>query len=231
MITVIHGDDTASSRNFFLSERENAINPLFFEGDKITMSETVQIFEGNSLFFEEKNVFMENFFSKRKPGKELEELIAYFKEIDNKNNVYFWEGKEIAKKYLNLFSKAVVKMFKIPQSIFIFLDSLNPGNQIKLIELFHKTLLTSEPEMVLFMITRQLRLLLALNSSNSHENISEIKNLAPWQLGKLKRQSSFFSGNELTVAYQKLYEIDLEQKTGKSSLTLIQSIDFFLLGL
>ncbi|MDO8639556.1 MAG: hypothetical protein Q7R53_01395 [bacterium] len=231
MITFIHGDDTASSRNFFLSEKENSVNPLFFEGDKVTMSEIVQIFEGNSLFFEEKNVFIENFFSKRKPGKELEELITFFKEIDSKNNVYFWEGKEVTKKYLNLFSKAFIKTFKIPQSIFVFLDSLKPDNQTNLIGLFHKTLLTNEPEMILFMITRQFRLLLALNDAKSSENISEIKNMAPWQLGKLKKQSSFFKSFELTAAYQKLYKIDLEQKTGKSSLSLVQSLDFFLLGL
>ncbi|MBI2622551.1 MAG: hypothetical protein HYW64_00425 [Candidatus Levybacteria bacterium] len=55
--------------------------------------------------------------------------------------------------------------------------------------------------------------------------------MAPWQKSKLQRQAFLFTKDALTKNFAQLYAIDLAQKTGSLSLSLIQTIDFFLLDL
>lgn len=226
---IIHGDDIISSRNFFLSQKEKTDSLQVFDGEKITVTDLVQIFEGGGLFFDEKKVFVENFFSKKKQGKEFDEITDYLKKKTPDSKVFFWEGKEISKKSLNLFKNSTVKAFKLPQTLFLFLDNIKPKNSQELLNLFHKTLSTVEPELIFFMLIRQFRLLLALLDTKSEKQIDELKSLAPWQKNKLLKQANFFTIDELKKIHNKLYQTDLKQKTGKSPLSLAQSIDFLLL--
>ncbi|MBI2074990.1 MAG: hypothetical protein HYT83_04105 [Candidatus Levybacteria bacterium] len=231
MITIIHGDDVANSRKYYLSEREKVANPVIFAAEKVTLSDLMQVFEGGRLFSDNKKVFIENFFSKKKASKEYDEIIDYLKQIQENGEIFFWEEKEITAKKISVFKKLISKVFKFPQNLFLFLDSIKPGNGKTLISLFHKTIETAEPEMIFFMLIRQLRIILALSDKSSSSQIDELKRLAPWQKSKLQKQASFFSQKQLIDLYKKLFEIDLAIKTGKSSLNLIQAIDFFLLSI
>ncbi|MCL5438955.1 MAG: hypothetical protein M1268_03125 [Patescibacteria group bacterium] len=229
MITIIHGDDTSTSRNYFLSQKINFKNSISFSGEKLTLTELVQVFEGGELFSDDKNVFIEELFSKRKPSKELTDILIYL----NKNksaNIFFWENKILTAKSLSWIKNAVVKEFKFPKTIFLFLDSIKPGNGKRLIELFHETLKTTEIEIIVFMIIRQLRLLLALHEKSS-TNIEEVNKLQSWQKGKLEKQSKYFDLESLKKIYKRLFEIDLGNKTGNLNMPLIHAIDFFLLDL
>lgn len=230
MITIIHGDDIVSSRNFFVSQKQKIKNPLEFNGESVTLTDLIQIFEGGELFSEEKTLFLEDFLTKRKQSRDKDQILSYLAKYQN-HEVFLWEGKEASLKSLALFKKAEVKRFKLPQSLFAFLDSIKPGSGPSLISLFHKALENMEAELVFFMLVRQIRLLLALSDSTSNEQIDEVKRLAPWQRGNLQRQTSFFTTKELKIHFTRLYEIDLAQKTGSLSLSLIQAIDFFLLDL
>ncbi|MCL5432949.1 MAG: hypothetical protein M1524_02425 [Patescibacteria group bacterium] len=226
MITIIHGDDTSTSRNYFLSQKIHCKNQISFSGEKLTLTDLIQIFEGGELFSDDKNIFIEEFFSKRKPGKELTGILEYL----NKNksaNIFFWENKIITAKSLNSVKNPVVKEFKFPKTIFLFLDSIKPGNGKRLIELFHQTLMSTEIEIIVFMIIRQLRLLLALNEKSTF-NIDEVNRLQSWQKGKLERQSKYFEIEHLKKTYKKIFEIDLGNKTGNLNMPLIHAIDFFL---
>lgn len=239
MITIVHGDDIVSSRNFFVSQKQKLKNPLEFAGENITLTALVQIFEGGELFTEKKAVFIEDFLAKRKASRDKDEILSYLAKYQD-HEIFLWEGKEISAKSLSIFKKAEIRHFKLPQSLFLFLDSLKPGNGTFLIPLFHKTLKNMEVELVFFMLVRQFRLLLALSQRHpvpersegeGSRNIDEVKRLAPWQKGKLQRQASFFTAKELKNHFSRLYEIDLAQKTGALSLSLIQAIDMFLLRL
>ncbi len=229
MITIIHGDDVASSRKYFLERKLKTQNPITLDGQKVTITDITQVLEGDSLFFQEKYIFIEDFFSKRK--SDLTEIIALIEKNKDLAHVYFWEGKEIPKKTLHTLKFAESKIFLFPKILFQFLESLRPQNS-SLISTYHKVLQTTEPELVFVMLIRQFRLLLFLSYPNQSENeIDEIKRLAPWQVSKLKKQTGYFSLEKLPGIYKKLFELEKAQKTGTLPCSLSQAIDFFLLEL
>ncbi len=226
MIIIIHGDDVARSREYFLSEKSTFDNPVTLEGKNLLLSDLLQIFEGTMLFSEEKTVFIEDFFSK-KPSKDTQDIVGFLTNKKFSGTVYIWEGKEQTKKNLTPFSGTTIKTFKLPQTLFQLLDAIQPGNTKALLRLFHETLASSEPELIFHMLTRQFRLLLAMSDDHGN-NIEESKRLAPWQKQKLKKQTGLFTAERLTTLYAKLATIEIQIKTGKSTLSLTEQIDFFL---
>jgi hypothetical protein len=228
MITLIHGDDTVSSRNFYISKKKQAAAPVTLEADRITLTDLIQALSGGGLFAEEKDIFIESLLTKKKKSAELTAILAELVSQTDAN-IYLWEGKELEKRTITSLKNVSNQLFKLPQSLFQFLDSLGPKNTRQLI-LFHKTIETTESEMVFFMLIRHFRLLLALSSPTA-DPIDEVKGIAPWQQTKLQKQMKLFTPDQLKRAYHKLYEIDLGVKTGSSPLPLISSIDIFLLEL
>lgn len=227
MITVIHGEDIAASRKYFTALSEKETSASVFDGTKVTITDLVQIIDGSGLFDDTVTLFIEDFFSKRKTSKDVDEIVSYLVAHEKESNIFFWESKDLTKKTLSLFPKATIKQFALPKTLFAFLNALTPGNGNQLIRLFHQTLKTSEPELIFFMLLRQFRLLLAL-SDTSFENIDEAQRLAPWQRGNLEKQARLFSEEKLKELYHKLYIIDLGQKTGTLGMNISQAIDFFL---
>ncbi len=230
MITIIHGDDIVASRKYFLEQKDETISSHIFDGETVTLTELTQAIKGGGLFGSEKKLFIQDFFSKRKPSQEFDEIISFLKKNEDDVEAFFWEGKELTKKYTSLFPKALLKLHAFQKTMFSFLDSIKPRNGQNLVFSFHKALETAEKELVFFMLIRQFRLLLALSGSSS-ETIDEVKRLAPWQKSKLQKQALFFTIEELKNIYKNLYEIDLGIKTGSLSLPLVQAIDFLLLGI
>ncbi|MCL4352896.1 hypothetical protein M1615_00265, partial [Patescibacteria group bacterium] len=86
MIRIIHGDNLVFSRNFFL-DKKNKENGVLFAGKEVFLMDIIQAFEGKSLFFETKNIFIEDFFSKRKPDDEYKKIIDYLKNNEEKISV------------------------------------------------------------------------------------------------------------------------------------------------
>lgn len=258
MVTIIHGDDTASSRNYYMTEKNSVKNPVSLNGEKIEVSEIIQILEGGGLFSEHKSLFIEDLFAKKKSANEIKEIVKIIENNSKECDIFIWEGKKLGRTQISLFKNVQNKLFKFPAVLFQFLDSLKPGNK-QMIILFHEVLKHAEPEIVFFMLIRQFRILLALSErhpepSNCHlfepesqnrrpelaypeqgqrvsGSIDELKRLAPWQTGKLEKQAAYFSIDELKQIYKKLFDIDLKQKTGASSLSLEQSIDMLLVNL
>jgi len=231
MITIVHGDDTSSSRNYLLEERNKLSNGFILEGKTLSLNNITQILESNELFSNTKTVFIENFLSNKKSGKEFDLIIEFLNNKQANENIFIWEDKQLTKGILGIFTKAQIKTFTFPSSIFIFLDAIKPGNGINLISLFHQTLDSSAPEQILFMLIRQFRLMLGLQSLSIQDSIDEIKRLAPWQKGKLEKQAKLFKIDLLKKIYSKLFQIDHGQKTGTLSISLTQAIDFLLLDI
>lgn len=225
MLTIIHGDDEISSRNYFVSQKDS--DSLIFDVENIDLGELEQSLSGSGLFGTTSKILIENLFT-RSGAKNLSEIA----ESLNKKigaDVYIWTDKILSAKQLSSFPKSEVKLFKIPQNIWSFLDSIKPKS-VSNVSMFHNSLSSTESEIVFAMIVRQFRLMLGLSDS-LNKNIDEVKRLAPWQKSKLVRQASLFGLEKLKQAYKKLYKIDKSVKTGSSNLTLTQNIDILLLDL
>lgn len=228
MITLIHGDDTSASRLLFTTEKNKYPSANVLDGTKTTKTDLLQLFEGASMFGVVEPVFIENLLS-RKASKELETLTSYINSQQKNNEIIIWEGKELTKKQLSSLPQAKVLISKLPQIIFTFLDSVQPHNSKKLVHLYHDLLVHSEPEFVLFMLERQIRLMLAL-SSNAFE-LEELARMSPWQRNKLSSQARSFSEAQLKDLYNQLYVLDKGYKTGQLNTPLSAAIDFLLLSL
>ena len=228
MITVIHGDDIVSSRNYFISQRGLSSDAVTLHGVTVNLNDVVQAVEGQGLFSEGRHIFIEELLSKRKAGKELTSILACLLENQKNNDIYLWESKDMTAKQLSSLKTVTIKQFKITKTIFQFLDTIRPKNGKTILMLLHKTLETEEIEFVFFMLVRQLRMLLALFEPGD-ESIDEVKRMAPWQKSKLQKQAKLFTIESLKDLYKKLLDIDIAQKTGGLALPLSETIDFLLL--
>lgn len=233
MIIIIHGDDISRSRDYFQEIKQKHKDSVSFDANKLTITDLVQNIEGSGLFDNAKTIFIEEFLTKlKKTNKESKEMLDFIVENSKKFNFVLWESKEISKREMSLFKDSIVKIFKLPRNIFMFLDSLKPNNSKSLLNLFHQALDSGiKEELILFMMQRQVRILLALSGRSDNESIEELERLAPWQMGKFEGQAKIFSESQLKQIYKKLYKIELGQKTGGLPLSLSQTIDFLLLDI
>ena len=225
MITIVHGEDIVSSRKYFVDQKDE--NSLTFDAEPLILIELDQSLCGPGLFGSSNKIFIENLFS-RKASKNFDGISLVLNK-KTEADIFVWADKILPAKSLSLFPKSNVKVFKIPQNIWSFLDGIKPEN-VSNVSMFHNALSTSEPEIIFTMIIRQFRLMLGL-IEKSKDNIEELKRLAPWQKSKLVKQSSLFGLEKLKEVYKKLYKIDKSVKTGASNLTLVQNIDILLLNL
>lgn len=220
MITILHGDDILASREALNSKRQESKESLTFDAKNLTIETLKQEIEGR-LFNTKRTIIIENLLTF--PQKEL---TSYLSSQDG--DFILWEAKEIGTKTLSDFKQADIQNFKLKKALFTFLDNVKPGNNKAAILLFHESLKTTEQELIFFMLVRHFRLMLAVSSG---AKITERKNLAPWQEGKLAKQATLFGQENLKDLYNKLFKIETSLKTGGSLLNLAQQIDFFLLGI
>ncbi|OGH42277.1 MAG: hypothetical protein A3H79_01740 [Candidatus Levybacteria bacterium RIFCSPLOWO2_02_FULL_36_8b] len=233
MITIIHGDNISESRNYFLELKSKQEDAVSFEAGKVSIADFVQNIEGSGLFGSAKTIFAENLLTKlKKTDNEAKEILSFIAKNSKESAFVLWESKEIAKRDLFSFKNAIIKIFKLPKNIFLFLDNLKPNNSKNLLNLFHQALDSGiNEDLILFMLQRQIRILLALSEPSDNEPIDEIIRLTPWQMEKLERQVQLLNVMQLKNIYKKLYEMEIGQKTGRLNLSLSQSIDFFLLDI
>lgn len=229
MVTLIHGDDTTASRNLFYEKKTESKDPIVFDNNSINLTDFLQSLSGKSLFTENKKIFLDGVFSSKKIGAdELKEFISVINKSHSPIEIFIWEGSELSKTFLNQFPKPNIKFFKLPQNLFTFLDGIKPNSPHN-ISLFHSALKNSDENFIFSMIIRQFRLLLALRGGQN-DSIDELQRLGSWQIEKLQRQSKLFTIEQLKRIYNKLYELDLDIKTGVRS-NLTAAIDIFLLNL
>jgi DNA polymerase III delta subunit len=228
MILLIHGNDLASSRDFYFAEKNKLTDVVILEGDGLTFDQLFQAAENKSLFGNEQTILVENYFTKNKSiAIETKKIVEYIN--SNKNlSLIFWEPTELSKTAQALLKSATVKTFSFPQTLFTFLDNVKPDNADSLIKLFHQLRQNMEPELIFFMLVRQFRIMLGIEAS---DKIDEVKRMAPWQLSKMQRQAKMFGEAKLKSSHEKLFEMDLGLKTGKIPYSIDRSIDFFLAGL
>lgn len=235
MLILIHGSDTTLSRKYFLEEKQKNRDSVLLDAEAVNLTDLAQIFDGGGLFGETKYLFIEQFITKRKKSSDFETIVSQLEKYGHEHTIIIWESKELDRGALAVFKTATVKAFKLPQTLFQLVDALQPGNGKTLVKLFHETIRNTETEMVFFMLVRQFRLFLGFmriqhSSEPQAENtIDEIKRLAPWQKSKLEKQANQFTPDQLIKLYNKLFQLEVGQKTGTLSSPLDSTIDFFLM--
>ena len=229
MLLVIHGNDLVSSRDYFVKEKDKSESPILIDGDGLTFDQLFQAAENKSFFDTKTTLAIENFFSKNKSNSIEFKKITEYINLNKNLEIIFWESTEISKPNQTILKSTTIKTFSYPQVLFQFVDSLKPGNNEHLINLVYELKKNVEIELIFFMIVRQFRLMLGQLGEGG--KIDEVKRLQSWQTGKLSMQAKSFGEEKLVELYNKLFVIDLAQKTGKFPYSMDKSIDIFLLGL
>jgi len=223
MFLILHGKNQLASRSDLEREKIKAKGKevLVLSGKEVDLTILKQALEARSLFGQEKLVVIENLLSRTTDKK----ILNYLKEIPREVNLILWEGKEMTKSTLSLLCPpAIPRLFKPSQFLFKFLESIRPGNTKATIYLFSETLKNEEPELIFYMLIRQVRNLLLVKDLG-RKGISE---MADWQKTRLQGQADKFTLEELLKIYQQFLKIDYEQKTGIASFDLRKTLDIFL---
>lgn len=215
MITILHGQDEVASRNYLNDLIKRAPEGVIRLGkNDLAVEKLSQIVSGLSLFGETKQIVTENYLKQRLPSQKdaVREMLSNFA-----GEVIVWEDGPRSKTVLSLFSEAKILEFKIPSTVFKFLDNVRPKNPKDNIISFRQALVGSSPEIIFSMLARRFV-----------EILSPSREAADWQKARLRAQAKFFSKTELVSGIRELLEIDIAQKTSSTPFLLGGKIEWFL---
>ncbi|MBU1322707.1 hypothetical protein KKE75_01480 [Patescibacteria group bacterium] len=214
MITIFHGDNYVLSRQAL--NQSLTQTPERFAAKGLTEETLTQALESNPMFKDDKIFVIENLLTS--PRSQLKEKLIKIILNNDGQNIFLWEKKPLTPAVKKQFAKATVKEFKLPASLFNFLDDLTLKN-------FHQALMNNPAELIFYLLHRRIsQLIQALDDPGSLKG-------APWQLGKLKMQAKKYSLDQLLNFHQKLLTLDEQAKTSQNILSLAGCLDLLLLEL
>jgi len=220
-ITVYCGDDIVSSRQAFNEQADSfgqEAEVVRIDGKNLN-EESFELLSAPSLFNQPRVLAIENLLAGQK-SQEKEKIVQKIASL-TQVSIIIWEAKEFSKTEQQKFSSNFVfKNFKLPSSLFSFLDFLAPDKTAENLKRLHQLTTEVEPAFIFLMIVRQIRLLI-LASGN------EVSQMPPWQSQKLNKQALLF-GKRLPEIYKSLLEIDYRQKTSQTPFSLIDELELFL---
>ena len=227
MFKIIIGDNVAASRNRLHEVVEKAktdgLEIISFNGAKITYSDIRKLLESGSLFGKNKLVVIENFLSSTK-SKEKEIILNFLTTKSFEHDLVLWEDNNL--KSIPL--KGVeVEEFKVPQTIFRFLDLLTPDKTQEALAVLDILKKNEDSNIIFFMVIRQFRNLIIAKDLGSEGLVG----LTPWQKDKYLNLTQKFSKERLLQFYGKLLEIDYAQKTSNDLFSLSSRLDLLILNL
>lgn len=241
---IIHGENTIKSRDkltgLVQAARDAKLDVVRLLGKELTTALLEETFASTSLFGTDKMIVIEELHSLPKSGKK-EQLIAQVgaqaaQEAENSSGsvavagttlpaVILWEKRQLTPTMLKKFSGAKIEEFKSSSVLFKWLDgfgiSKDKSGQLK--EL-HNIYAHDGAEFLFAMLSRQVRLLL------SAKDDGQLKG-APFMIAKIKKQANAFSLEKLLQIHAQLLEIDHQQKTSSTRMTLQQQLDLLVLSL
>jgi hypothetical protein len=224
MLILFHGDNLVASRKAFV----DAVSQAKAGGLVVTLAAKTltpailgDTLGAQDLFCQKKTVAIEGLLSllRSKAKDQMIELV-----LSSNQDVILWEPKTATPAQVKKFSKARVQFFRTSPAVFIWLESLRPGNATQSAQLFHKAVDQESAEMCFAMLSRQIRLLIQAKQG------VQLK-MAPFAIGKIMKQSSVFSLEQLLELHHQLVAIDLTQKTSSSALSLAAQLDLLLLSI
>src|SRR5258706_4154682 len=210
-IIILHGDDERKLyerlQKFIETTKKRSWEVNYLDDLATSIPEA---FSGVSLFAAERFFILRDI--KKFGKKESDFLNKKYKELPG-NLIVYNEGY-IAKKTLDLFPKDLkIEEYKLPVIIWSFLEHIYPGNSEKCLQEFHKIIERDAPEFIFTLIAKLFRDLYWAKTDSASMPYPT------WRVSKLKIQSEKFKIEKLKEIIERLAEIDIEVKTGKSNLT------------
>lgn len=222
---ILHGDEQVKSRRrlqeIILEAKSKGWDVTRLDGTGISRGDLLTSARNKAFFSENRLVVIENLFSgNSKTVDALDEAATY-----DGVALVVWERKKIDGRILRKFEKNFkCELFKIPQAIFSFLDSLVPGNARASLKLLAKVT-SAEIEFLLYMIAQRARQLIHLKES------PDSLTLAGWQKGKLSSQAKKWDTGELEGLHSQLLELDRQNKRSQLPENLASSLDLLVASL
>ena len=215
-IFVIHGDNEIRAR-LRLKELLSQAQKKGLSIQKITSNE--ELFAGR---LSSSGLFGENLILIEKPAsfskKDLGIVIKNKKAI---GNIIFFHSGFLAKGFLEIIpADAEIEEFKLPKTIYKFLDSFYPRNSKNALSSLHSLSEKEPEELILHLLARHLRDLYLLKENPKALNYPE------WRILKLTRASEKFTKEKLANLIKKLAKIDVQIKTSKED--LVSSLDLLI---
>lgn len=222
---ILHGENLLNSR-LVLGQKIGAYKIkdyeiVKFSGAEINLTAVKQALESLSLFSSNRLVVIENFLSSPR-SLEGKKILDFIKK-GAFENLILWEGKKIDGRRLTSLKVQTIS-FDLSPIIFRFLGSLAPDNQKNSIYWLHQCLVPDPPELIFYMLTRQIRLLILAADLGS----KGLTGMPEWRKEKLINQAKKFGLKKLLKLYRQLLEIDYQQKTGQTPFNLTFQLDLFL---
>lgn len=224
MIYVLHGENALESYN-----RLNQITSQYplhevinQEADKI--EDLLNNLTTKDLLGGKKLIIARNFIAKNKLKPQQ------IKEYDDLNILILWEDKEISKNISVSYAKiAKVEVFKLPSTIFYFLDSIT-GPAAYTIKLLNK-IADKESTMLIWHILNRIYLLAIAKLKVDQETANKLngKVLPAWQWQKIYDQAKKIDEKKLNGLFTATLKIDYLVKTGKTNLPAKSMVSLMLL--
>lgn len=219
MITFICGEDTISSRKYFIELKNTFKSRNVFIKD-ISPAEVFDINKwlGSSVgLFNDKTVFFTEELNKKinKKNQVLYDRLTLIAETKN-IEIFVWEncsGRDIKLKTIS------IKEFKPSKNIFKLLDLVVPGNRKIFIGMLTEIISKDNDFFVFQMLIKHIRSLILVK-----EGLTAPK-LASWQIAKLKALARSWKIENLVLFYQSLYKIEKGVKTSTTPFLLAKSLN------
>jgi hypothetical protein len=215
-IHVYHGDDRFQSRRELTGGLKNYQRVEHLEGGDISPENLAK--HSGGLFSQGNTALvLENFFSLNK--KSLNKVAEYMEKLSDQLDFFVWQGKRLYPSQINqLPGKKKIREFKVPNTIFKFLDSIGMESSKTLLNFLNASFETHPPEIIFFLIQKRLR-----NMILAKEN-SEFLTGADWQKKKLYRQVNNLTTEVIADWYTQTVMIEWKLKTGRLGRELDQEL-------
>jgi hypothetical protein len=229
---ILHGENTLQSRNQLLkytaAAREQGKLIQHVDAKSLDRPSLEQLLGSESLFAEPKLIVIEELQSLPK-SKKKDELIDMLGQRAGESSetieLIVWEKRDLTATMLKKFPSAQTEQFKLSSSLFTWLDSLsgqkNTAQTKRMIELLDKALQSDGDFMCFSMLTRQIRLLIQTKDN-------ALGNMAPFMIGKLKKQGTTFTFDQLLNIHHRLLTLDTQQKTSTTRLSMSQELEVLM---
>lgn len=225
MLTIICGEDSIASRNYFI-DQQKLLKEKDFEIVNVDYHQLLELDEtggSESSLFALKRAYFTQSLNKKvfkkmsdRNEKKIKAIIAS-KEIQ----VFDWE-EETSSRDLKSIKGIIVKEFKPDKNIFKLMDSCYPGNLKNFIDTLNTLSESTEDIFIFIMLARHMRNILITKMGE------KIPKLMSWQIGKLTNQARYWEIKNLINFYQGLHRIDVNSKTSGTPFSVKKSLDILV---